>query len=356
MPRTGLRLEKLITITKYFSDFESYGKAAEVEAETVAWAQEFSLELPSYSHIRMSTDTHKLADYPTAVVISKIYHLLYFIDDKMANDTRRSLSTDEAAELKPEELLQSCFLFIETGKLPENPPALLLALADLLHDLLQVADQRWLIGFMTELEKHLRIATQNLDTSVVGKIWSLEEYIKTRRLVSGMNVMIWLTKLEATSRLGQHAYVTPEQMKKYGFGHIIDELESTVEDYGGLANDVISVEKELRRGTDFNLVLLLMLSPQFSDNFPAAIQEASHIVNTKFNRSLVIVEKFRRMITHPQLHVGTETNPEFQQVYDYLVTYVPALLNCMIATWYYQTLSERYKSPTSPYRENRTNL
>ncbi len=345
LPEGGLRLKKLLHLAYRFPDYTPHPQTKEIQDETLAWAKKFGILMKNNSHNHMGPCIDAHASKEDALLNNKIYYLLFWIDDTIANDTFRLLSPEDAKRMHHDVVKERLKFMLENGELPPNPMNFELALMDIFRQLAdpERIDQRWLHDFVKELRSHLHNGTTDYDSAAWGgHVWTEQEYRRIRRFVSGMNV----TKLLTRRSTGMH--VSQLELANIGLLHDVQKLEHLVEDIGAIANDLISCEKEISNGTDFNYIEVVRAQHGFS--FRRAIHYVADIVNNDTEEFLqridAFIPKIVKMFKNGQIDIS---------VYQYLKSYLQGMIDTVAATWMYQLTSDRYKSLTSPYEELKIN-
>lgn len=333
LPPEGLSLKHLLKIMVDSEGFEPNRYAAQAEQAVKQWCHDKGITLPNIDeYLTMAAYAHPNATPEWLIKQGKVYAFLYYLDDTVANDTARA-HDDGPQQFDFQATLTRCMEAFKTGDFSfEKSP-----LEDILIELMKLfaaEDPVWALSFAKTMGQHLALATQNQDSVVVGQ-YTLGTYTEARRHVSGMIAMDELTQIaQGYQRMWRE--LEPGYIK-----FMLQQLRMYCQDIGGLANDVVSVQKELSLGTDFNLVAV-MWATDHEANFGDAIVAACEHINRLYESFLATHEELKRVVRERGIDPVLRADIE---------GYANELRNIVLATGRWQLTTPRYQSPDSPYTE-----
>jgi|GEM_PF-3288063 len=302
----------------------------ESDAEIRAWAS-----MNAYAH---DGEPHKLC------VSGKIYGVLFLMDDLLGNDAQINGLNQKEQQFLGQMLLslKGTLKLVIQGQDPrgitfELPAASSAELTPfyrkaqvLFHEAWEVlqlvrteTDQQYTIEFSFLLASHLSEALKQQDEGILATIASapldqvIEQYLRLRRKVSGMQLGRKVTEYTAGSQLGVRALreKSAGNSNVQNFVQLLSNLEQCVDDFGGLGNDGLSARKEvLRDGTIFNYLPIVMLGLA-QEQAPGTIlfdQLYSAAILSLQKRLLQLTQNFSHMLT------GDETQSSIFQLLDQL--------------------------------------
>lgn len=339
LPPEGLSLKALLKIMVDSEDFQPNRHAAEAEVIVKQWCQDKGILLSNIDeYLTMAAYAHPNASLEWLINQGKVYAFLYYLDDTVANDTARAHATGEQS-FDFGATLARCMEAFKTGDFSFEQTQLEKILIDLMK-LFAAEDPVWALSFAKTMGSHLELATKNQDTVAVGQAYTLGTYTEARRHVSGMIAMDELTQI------AQGYQTMWRELDNSYIKVLLDQLRLYCQDIGGLANDVVSVKKELELGTDFNLVAVMWAfnkEGSFGDAIVAACDHINRLYDSFLNTHAELKRVVRERKVEPALRADIEG-------------YANELKNIVLATGRWQLTTPRYQSPDSPYTETTTSL
>lgn len=191
---------------------------------------------------RLAARFHPDASLQTLQLISKWYAWMFFRDDQR----------DESELGKQPELLAASnarFIEILEGSKPRGGEE---ALAQALWDLRsQVWDEAlfgaWMGRFVGSVREHFDSTVWEANNRSRGTIPDIDSYIRMRPVTGGLNVDTQFIEIAEHARLPATVRANP----------VLQTLTRTSNNSVCWANDIFSLEKEVRRGEVHNLILIL---------------------------------------------------------------------------------------------------
>lgn len=298
--------------------------ADDVHRDTVSWASRLGL-LPETRTRRLFeatgigrlvARTHPDASPDELRLISCWYAWLFLQDDvRDESETGR----------RPEELsdLDGRFLAVlEGGEPEEGDAALVRALYDLrerLRERLSLRDLSgvWMRRFVRAVSGHLEATLWEAANRARGIVPDVESYVRMRPLTGGLSIVTELIEIVEGTHL-------PEEVRGHPtVGRMTDASHNVV----CWANDVLSLQKELRRGEVNNLVVVLREAEGLS------LQRAMDRAAEMHDAEVIVFEEMEGRL--PSFGPGLDAN---------LRRYVAALRHRMRGVWDWSRESERYRA------------
>lgn len=219
-----------------------------VHEGTVAWLERFGAFPGEKDYRRFyATRIGRLAarfhpDAPPEVLqlVSDWYGWMFYWDDRRDESElggRPGLLADVNERL----------LGIIRGKEPEEEGALAHALWDLRGRVIAEAPtEAWMRRFVDSVEEHFRSTVWEAENRASGTVPDVETYVRMRPVTGGLNVDTRFVEMAERAR-------TDEVWWHPAVRRLVEASNNAV----CWANDVFSLDKELRRGDVHNLVLVL---------------------------------------------------------------------------------------------------
>ncbi|MGH8509564.1 MAG: terpene synthase family protein [Gammaproteobacteria bacterium] len=249
---------------------------------------------------------------------------LFFFDDQ----------ADEQAEVGQEPLklrgyMEVCLDVLRTGTLRANAAGFEVFTLDVRHRLVQFATEAWLRRFLEDVEDYLFRGTLTAaDNWTYGTTPDVESYLLQRQYDSAVYTCQDLIEITA------EGLELPTEILSDARFQTLRRLSTQVVAF---TNDIFSYEKEvLKQRNPNNLMDVLMLHRSLS--LTEATSQAVSLINNA-------VEAF---IAHEQ-----DLLPEIRGD-ERLHTYVHGMKAWMRANLLWSLQTERYRSPTSPFSEIRS--
>ncbi len=366
--------------------FKPHPSAQLVEQETKAWAQRYNVWLDKkgeegnnlFVYLHASSDT-----IAQLTVTGRLNALLFFMDDLFGNEllslydtetittildiTKQVIAALEQVEQAPENpmLVDTIVANVEKSPLTQllrgHLTGIIYSLKDIMDDmqhfLLSVGQIKWFSLFLTELKLHLHYGLQ--DFNIFETDVSVEQYATYyRNYSSGMNVSLRLAEYVSG------VFFTPEfeaQCEQFGVSELLNGLRFRCLQIGGLANDVVSYEKEVREAFEksgrifsFNLVAVTWFH-QPDLTLLEAWSSAATFVDNLVIEFFTIREKLIAQLENTALDASDD---QFQEFKANLLKFVHGALNDLVyATGKWQLdNTDRYVHSDSIFAELRTTV
>jgi hypothetical protein len=332
----------------------------ELEAESQQWAEDYGvwhpLTGPAYN--TMALDAHEFAfknqkERARARLACDVYNLLYYFDDLLSNDRGKTLSeADKSAakslmvtlllklnkkcgSLGKPDLVFASLIRVTSARveLPAAFQGILPAMTDIMNRIDTLADAQWQKKFYSLLVNHLVDA--NADHDGDDRLTDTEWYVPTRREVAGMPVMLALAELIAGGALNRKALDRELPLLAGNtFSEMLQTLEESVMDIGGIWNDMISAPKEiLRDKTVFNIIsvhCLKLIEERKFESFEQVLREVIAIYGVGYRQKFdAAYQQLSQYLDHNQARLEPE-------VFEHVRHYVYALRRIVIGTWDWQ--------------------
>ncbi len=264
------------------------------------------------------------------VSIGLVYNLLYYIDD--IYDRHMKDKPNPMQELYLRKVFENCIRIIMQGYQPEDHH-LVYPICYELHMRFNTlsTSKMWMKRFISSLLRHLNSTTYSLDDIVEAECDMVEQYISLRELDAGMDPTMDFIEFATDVMIPTEILHHPT----------IRKMSRHCSIFASLANDLFSYEKEVVRfNSRFNLVAVLM------DSWGYTFEEAVHNSVRFLNRSTADYLK-------NEANLPVWKDEEWNRLTQ---LYVEGLRDQILATWYWQMSTNRYRSPDSPFPELRTLL
>lgn len=323
---TGLSLSSNIQITEPFK-VNPYAKEAEAKVEE--YARKYGIYLSGFDHYNTvfaflfpETSLEKL------VVVGNLNCLLFYIDDVATSWLKPGSAKFEKILVRPEPLEPLIELF-RYGQMPKEPTQLQLAFAELRQQFIELSDQNeeWLGRLANSLERYF--VKTNRPAELLGDVKTLDlaEYIGWREDDSGMWTCI------DTVEFTQGVYLPAELLEN----PILRQMQHDCVQIVALLNDVFSYHKEItQEGYAYNLVNII------SQQRDLELKEAAKLAMSLINDIICDFYELEKEL------------PDYGAVENALLAqYVQGLKYQIGTAWHWQLLTDRYRSPDSPFAELR---
>ncbi|SFW87375.1 terpene synthase family protein [Chitinophaga sancti] len=212
-----------------------------------------------------------------------------------------------------------------------------LATREMMLEFKRTSPAAWYQKFSRLYNYHVKITHKDLNADQLGKILTVDEYIKRRCHISGMPHT--LTFLEYAE--GQ--FLNTIWMEKVGLKEQFDRLNFVVSAIGALMNDLFSFEKEvIDHQSDCNLVAIIALNnPSFT--IEQTLQLGAKIVCDLLSEYLELSQEIQMR--------GYLCLPDARTKVDALENYLIGLNRVVMASWIWQISTTRYKRELSIWEE-----
>jgi hypothetical protein len=278
----------------------------------------------------MSAYLFPRTDLDRLVTIDILNNMLFYIDDYSTSEKVREKNRDDVEMRK---VFVTCIDILRTGNTPPKAHRLY-APSMVLHERIQQFSSPALaVRLADSLEDHLVSITKSLMAIMNGSTPDVEGYILMRERDSGMYPTVDLVEFA-------YGIYIPEEVRQHP---VIRRMILAVVRFCSLLNDMFSYHKEvILRQQRFNLVNVLMETRRLS--FEEAVDETVRMINQEVSDFLDCEAKL------PDLSFG---DPELDRD---VRLYAQGMRDQLIAGWHWQTMTNRYRSPESPFPELREML
>ncbi|MGI5218792.1 terpene synthase family protein [Nocardia sp. CA-290969] len=325
-------------IADYCAQFRpsEFGAQACDEVERYCRAQGIWLE-PAGAHYNSMTPY--LHPNPISgqrlTVIGLFNAILFWLNDTVGREKYGHLT--EAGQRRARDELERLCRLLETRTASADTTPVEAATVEFLSRTDELADPRWLAGFLDSTVEHLRTAIRDQNARARGDLLTAGEYIDLRAQVSGMYPAI------ALCEFGRDSYLREEQLSAVGLTADLRRLRLLTAEIGALMNDMFSFEKEcIADRSDFNLIPVCLLNTPGA-TLADAVRDAGAVVRDR-------IAEFRRR--HDAL-VDRSREPALADtgLGAQLSEHLADLTACVQASWVWQLETTRYKG-NSIFTEN----
>ncbi len=290
-------------------------------------ADRLGIALPSfheYTNMSSYIFTYHEVSFERLLTIGLLNNLLFWIDDTL--DRNKSNTPDFTEKI----MMFEAAINVLKGKHPASHSHPVLMTCELLSERFnKMASQEWLKRFINHTYRHLNASTYDIDDIMnVTQNYSVQDYIEHRDMDSGMEAEIDLIEFA-------YDFTLPDYVRDHA---VLKEARKMTMRIGGLMNDMFSYEKEvIKLNSGYNL--LAVISKQSLD-IVEAVDYASQLINSYTNTFLSLEDSL----------------PVFEDeaLNESVRLYYQGLRDQINGTWHWQfSGTNRYKSPTSPFKELR---
>lgn len=306
-----------------------------IHRDTVRWASNMGLLSETKTHRlfdatgigRLVSRTHPDTQSDELRLISCWYAWL-FLQDDMRDESETGRRPGELSNL------DARFLEVLEGRCePERQDMPLVhALYDLYsrlqdHRQLRMLSDVWMRRFVRAVRDHLEATLWEASNRAGGVVPELAAYVRMRPLTGGLSIVTELVEIVEGTHL-------PEEVRAHPTVKRMTEASHNVVCW---ANDILSLEKELRHGDVNNLVIVLRKADGLA--LQCAVNRAAEMHDAE-------IETFERSRRHL---------PSFGPTLDAaLRRYLESLQNRMRGTWDWSQKSGRYQK--EPHKDALTPL
>ncbi len=317
-------------IAEYCAGFRpsEFGVQACDEVERYCRAQGIWLEPGGAHYNSMTPYLHPNPVSAQRLTLIGLFNaILFWLNDTVGREKYGHL-TEREQRRAHDELGRLCRL-LETRIAPADPTPVEAATVEFLARMDELADSRWLAGFLDSTVEHLRTAIRDQNARARGDLLTVGEYIDLRAQVSGMYPAI------ALCEFGRGSYLREEQLSAVGLTADLRRLHVLTAEIGALMNDMFSFEKEcIADRSDFNLIPACLLNTPEA-TLADAVRAAGAVVRDR-------ITEFRHR--HDAL-LGRCREPDLADtgLARQLRGHLADLTACVQASWVWQLETTRYK-------------
>jgi Terpene synthase family 2, C-terminal metal binding len=321
------------SIVEYCRGFSPNPAAAEAEDAVRAWARRSRMWIPGITEhcIDMAAYMYPRAAAGRLVTIGKSLAISWYLNDTIGRERISGLTADQklAADRSRDRLVRvSRTLTVGSSANPIER-----ACREMLWEMRSGAPPEWFEQFRDLWATHLESMCRDGNAAATNAVPTTTQYVDARTHCSGMQHTI------ALFEFARNEYLDWTELDR--LAPIVRQLCWLCAVIGCLSNDLFSFEKEfVRHGSDSNLILVSILNdPDLT--LPDAITATIARV-----RDHVI--EFRRHLRHLAARCAELPRPAP------LRAFLESARACLMASWVWQLLSLRYKSPGSIFEECRS--
>jgi len=313
------------------STFPLYKNPTTDESEVLVekFAQDNQVMYWGFQAIKAMTGyLYPQANLERVTILGQFMHVDFYVDDLYGDLPTSQGLIDVPPAVEVMNLIDGCIRAFTTGQLSVDDHQAAQAFLNISRSIMPLSDPVWFKRLAKNIADHL-----NYTVNPTAYGWRsdgsipISEYILMREIISGMYPTIDFIEFATNVYLPVEVINHPQIVKlRQGCNRICC-----------LTNDLFSYEKEsMVKGLPLNLIRVIELN----ENLPLteAVHKAIGIINDE-------IIHFKKTAENCQVW-DSHTNA---QVREYILG-----LNYQIgATWYWETSTNRYRSPQSPFIELR---
>jgi len=331
--------DEALDIEAYCRDFRPNPHAAASEADVERFARRHGVwvEKGGDHYNSMTAYLHPTPDEQRLTIIGKSYAVMFFMNDTIGREKLGHMSAAQKQEVRG--VVGRIDKLLETGTLPPGAGRLEEAARESLEEIRQSSPPAWFGRCMAVFKEHIAQSFHDKNARAQAKVPTVDEYIESRLHVAGMYVTIEFMEL------GDDQFIPWAEVAELGLTAQIRRLQWLCAAIGALMNDVFSFEKEfVAEGSDFNLVPVIAMNAAES-GLHHALTEAARMVRAyvvEFRDLAAVLEARRKQLAtdHPALASA-------------LAAHIRSLTGSVHATWAWQSVTDRYRSPVTIFEELR---
>jgi hypothetical protein len=288
-------------------------------------------------HVTCALYLYPSANFERMLTMMKNLTLGFYLNDVMGRDTFKFLPLDEQHASR--KIIESMSSLNDTLYVPPGADPLEHVNAEILREFRDNSPEEWFSNFLQIYCYHIGITHTDGNTTALGHIPRVDEYIDRRCHLGGVHhILLWI-------EYSNGQFLDWGLLKAMDIDERLKRLHWVTAAFAGLSNDLFSFEKEvIDNSSDSNLVAIIALNnPELT--LVDAIIRASTIVQTLLSELIGLIESIRL-----QTEKISQDYPEYTSK---LKTHMDAIVRCVQAIWNWHCYSKRYKRPLSLWLETR---
>jgi terpene synthase-like protein len=315
-------------------DLRPHPESKELQLIAETFGRQYGIWLDNAKHyITCTLFLYPMASFDRMAAIVKNNAVDYYLNDTMGRDVFGLLSPGKQTVAK--KVVQRMSALDDRLYVPPTAHAVEKANAEVLTFIRDTSPRSWFEEFLYFYSHHLAVTHQDLNSSSLGHVSSVPEYIHGRNHTAGMHHIMLLIQYSLDNFLDwQHLGTT-------GLAYPLRRMQEIVTTFGALSNDLFSFEKEvIDNNAESNLVSNMLLNdPALS--LHDALMEAAGII-----RNMLIEYTGLRTLLTAKLDAYADAGTKRQ-----LKTHLAGLEICLQASWLWQVYTKRYKRISSIWTE-----
>lgn len=284
--------------------------------------------------------TCQLFLYPTAsyermLVMTKNNAIDYYLNDTYGRDLFKSLSEEQqraaAAVIERMSHLDENMDLIADAQPVERANAKMLA------EIRDSSPKAWFSEFLRLYNYHLEVTHRNCNTSALGYVPAIAQYVDMRYHTSGMpHIVLLLEYAEAN-------FLDWGWLNDTGLTPSLQRIHWLIAAFGCLSNDLFSFEKEvIDNGADANLLAAIALNEP-SWQLTEVIYHAATMVKDILREYFDLLSGIRKQVKDLCAAFPAESSGMTQ--------HLDCIERCVQASWMWQVHTQRYKRVNSIWEE-----
>lgn len=284
--------------------------------------------------------TCQLFLYPTAsyermLVMTKNNAIDYYLNDTYGRDLFRSLSEEQQGSAAA--VIERMSHLDENTHLIADAQPVERANAKMLAEIRDSSPKAWFSEFLRLYNYHLEVTHRNCNTSALGYIPDIAQYVDMRYHTSGMpHIVLLLEYAEAN-------FLDWGWLNDTGLAPSLQRLHWLIAAFGCLSNDLFSFEKEvIDNGTDANLLAAIALNEP-SWQLTEVIYHAATMVKDILREYFDLLTGIRKQVR--------DLSAAFPAEAAGMTQHLDCVERCVQASWKWQVHTQRYKRVHSIWEE-----
>jgi terpene synthase-like protein len=327
-----------VHLQDFCGEFSPHPQSAELRMIVESFGEQYGTWLAnSKYYINCACFLYPMAQFDRMVTIMKNLSIGFYLNDVMGRDVFKFLTPEKQSESR--QMIDNLANLNETLRIPSDAHPIELANAKVLSEFRDNSPKGWFRKFLNVYNHHLSITHLNGDSSSLGHISGIHEYIENRCYYAGVyHIIMWI-------EFSEGAFLDWGKIRKTSIFEMLKQLHSDISTFAALSNDLFSFEGEvINNDSDSNLIAILVLNnPELS--LKAAIFKASEIIRNLLIEIVNLLRSINRETTNWKSPFPTLTNT--------LTIHLSAISRCVQAIWVWHVHTHRYKRPQSIWKETR---
>jgi hypothetical protein len=327
-----------VHLQDFCREFSPHPQSVELKMIVEAFGEQYGTWLTnSKYYINCACFLYPMAHFDRMLTIMKNLSIGFYLNDVMGRDVFKFMTSEQQSVSR--HMIDSLASLSELLKLPSDAHPIELANAAVLSEFRGNSPKEWFIKFLRVYNHHLSVTHLDGDSSSLGYIPEIQEYIENRCYYAGVyHIIMWIEYSEG-------CFLDWRQLRKTSIFKMLKLIHSAIAKFAALSNDLFSFEGEvIYNDSDSNLIAILAL------NTPAlplrkAIFQAAEII-----RNLLIEINDLIKSINWEIKKLESKSPALTHT---LNVHLSAIVRCVQAIWVWHVHTKRYKRPQSIWNETR---
>jgi len=257
------------------------------------------------------------------------------LNDEMGRDIFPNLDAEK--QKKAAKLIHRMASVDLTLSMPANAMRIEQINIELLREIKAHSPVQWFKAFLTLYKHHVALTHKDSSASKLGYIPTVNEYIENRMHTSGMIFMVMLIEF-ADGNFLDWAW-----LEKAGIAPQFKRIHRVLAEFGGLSNDIFSMEKEIIDNNAEDNVLSVLALNDLEPDLEQSLKHAGLM-----NKSLS--SEYFNLLARTRAKIIAIGEREGLNV-DALLKHLDKIEIAFKASWLWQKVTDRYKRPHSLFVE-----